>query len=149
LAMIAAALLAVLLRRATGPWQGLALALLAVLALDPLAALGAGFWLSFVGVAWLLWCLPRSPMARRAPLRELGLAQWVMTLGLLPLGVWFFGQASLAGPLANLVAVPWVSFVVVPATLLATLLHPFPALAGFPLALADHAMRALLWLLEW
>lgn len=149
LAMIAAALLAVLLRRATGPWQALALALLAILAIDPLAALGAGFWLSFLGVAWLLWCLPRSLLRGRTLLRELGLAQWVMTLGLLPLGVWFFGQASLAGPLANLVAVPWVSFVVVPATLLATLLHPVPALASVPLAAGDHAMRALLWLLEW
>lgn len=148
LAMIAAALLAVLLRRATGAWQAFALALLALLAVDPLAALGAGFWLSFLGVAWLLWCMPRGSVRGLAALRELGVAQWVMTLGLLPLTVWFFGQASLAGPFANLVAVPWVSLVVVPLTLLATLLHSLPWLANAPLALADYAMRCLLWLLE-
>src|SRR5690606_22477015 len=47
-------------------------------------------------------------------------AQWVATLGLLPLTAVLFGQASLAGPLANLVAIPWWSLVVVPLALLGT-----------------------------
>src|SRR5690606_40207401 len=58
----------------------------------------------FGGVAWLLWCLPQ---AGRRPLRDFLSAQWVATLGLLPLTVILFGQASLAGPLANLAAIPW------------------------------------------
>jgi len=143
LAMIAAALLAVLVRRCGGPWQAFALALVALLLLDPLAALSPGFWLSFLGVAWLLWCLPRGD--RNGALRQLGRAQWAMTLGLLPLTVWFFGQASVAGPLVNLVAVPWVSFVVVPLTLLGCALAWLPALAVLPLTAAAWAME-LLWM---
>src|SRR5690606_24771072 len=97
-----------------------ALALLAALLFDPLSLLGAGFWLSFLGVAWLLWCLPRS--AARSPWKSLLSAQGVMTVSLLPLTVWFFGQASVVGPLANLAAVPWVSFVSVPLALAGTAL---------------------------
>jgi competence protein ComEC len=93
----------------------LALAALTVLLIDPLAVLAAGFWLSFAGVVWLLWCLPR---ASGSPVRDFLSAQGVAALGLLPLSVVLFGQASLAGPLANLVAVPWWSLVVVPLALL-------------------------------
>jgi competence protein ComEC len=120
LLMIGAALLAVLLRRRGEARQAFALALLAVLLVDPLSLLGAGFWLSFLGVAWLLWCLPRED---RAPWwRTLLSAQGVMSLSLLPLTVWFFGQASIVGPLANLITMPWISFVVVPVTLIGTAL---------------------------
>lgn len=104
------------------PFEGaaaLALAAIAVLLVDPLAVLGAGFWLSFLGVAWLLWCLPRSG-PRPSALREFLSAQGVATLGLLPACVALFGQASLAGPLANLLAVPWWSLVVVPLALIGT-----------------------------
>jgi competence protein ComEC len=47
--------------------------------------------------------------------------QWLLAVGLAPLLIVFFGSASLVSPLANLVAVPWISFVVVPLTLLGTL----------------------------
>ena len=90
----------------------------AVLLVDPLAVLGAGFWLSFAGVAWLLWCLPHGAGSRS--LQDFLSAQGVATLGLLPLSVVLFGQASLAGPFANLVAMPWWSLVVVPLSLLGT-----------------------------
>ncbi|MDQ3617276.1 MAG: DNA internalization-related competence protein ComEC/Rec2 [Pseudomonadota bacterium] len=100
--------------------DALALAAIAVLLVDPLSALMPGFWLSFAGVAWLVWCLPDS---QRRPLREFLSAQGVATLGLLPLTVILFGQASLAGPFANLVAVPWWSLVVVPLSLIGTALE--------------------------
>lgn len=109
-------------RMSRRPFQGataLALAAIAVLCADPLAVLGAGFWLSFLGVAWLLWCLPRSG-PRPSLLRDFLSAQGVATLGLLPACVALFGQASLAGPFANLLAVPWWSLVVVPLALLGT-----------------------------
>lgn len=126
--MIAVVALARVARRALGPWEGLALALLAILLADPLAVLQAGFWLSFAGVAWLVWCLPGD--GRRHWLRDFLLAQGVATLGLLPLGAVLFQQASLAGPLANLVAIPWWSLVVVPLSLLGTLLEALHAGAG-------------------
>lgn len=107
-----------LLRRGGGFGEGFGLALVAILIVDPLSVLSAGFWLSFGGVALLAWTLARDS-GWRGRLKEIGLAPLLMTLALLPLTVWFFGQASLVGPLANLVAVPFVSFLIVPVDLAA------------------------------
>ncbi|QCO67425.2 DNA internalization-related competence protein ComEC/Rec2 [Luteimonas yindakuii] len=119
--MIGVAMAARLWRRPLGVADALALAGIAIVLVDPLSLLTAGFWLSFAGVAWLVWCLPD---AQGKPLLASFLrAQWVATLGLLPLTVILFGQASLAGPFANLVAIPWWSLVVVPLSLLGTALE--------------------------
>ena len=125
LLMIAILALVRVARRPLGGFDTLALAAIAMLLVDPLAVLAAGFWLSFLGVAWLLWCLPPSsePASRGAMIGDLVSAQGVASLGLLPLGVVLFGQASLAGPIANLIAVPWWSLVVVPLALVGTSLE--------------------------
>ncbi|HEY4555056.1 MAG TPA: DNA internalization-related competence protein ComEC/Rec2, partial [Lysobacter sp.] len=116
--MIAVVALARVFRRPSGAGDSLALAAAVIVLADPLSLLGAGFWLSFAGVAWLLWCLPRASAGSAAGVaRDFASAQAVATVGLLPLGVLLFGQASAAGPLANLVAVPWWSLVVVPLSL--------------------------------
>ncbi len=135
-------------RRGGGGAHTLALALLAILIVDPLATLAAGFWLSFVGVAFLMLAL--GPVRGRLRfLRELGLGQLVMTIALLPLSVWFFGEASLVGALSNLVAVPVISFVIVPLCLFAVLaLLLVPAAAAVPLALAAAVAHAQWWLLQ-
>lgn len=135
LLMIAAVLLAVLLRRAASPWQAYALALIVLVLSDPLALLGAGFWLSFVGVAWLLWCLPSSAVARPR-WRQLVGAQLVASLGAMPLTVFFFGQTSVVGVAANLIAVPWVSLLVVPLALCG---------GGLLMLGADRVAQPLLW----
>ena len=64
--------------------EALALAVIAVLLVDPLAVLGAGFWLSFLGVAWLLWCLPAcaTQAVARGWKATFSAAQGVATLGL-------------------------------------------------------------------
>jgi competence protein ComEC len=119
--MIAIVVIAKLMRRAQRTADVLALAVLGIVLVDPLALLAAGFWLSFAGVAWLLWCLPHSTATTwRARLRAFFDAQAVATIGLLPLGAVLFGQASLAGPIANLLAIPWWSLVVVPLALIGT-----------------------------
>jgi competence protein ComEC len=109
-------------RRRSPTAQPLLLAMALLVLSDPFALLTPGFWLSCGGVAWLLWCLPGTadPWSPRTFLK----AQWVATLGLLPLGAAFFLQVPVAGPLANLVAIPWISLVVVPLSLLGTLLMP-------------------------
>ena len=134
LLMIGVVSLARLLRRAQRMVDVLAVSMMAILLVDPLAVLAAGFWLSFAGVAWLLWCLPPSAeRSWRAVLRGFFGAQAVATIGLLPLGVALFGQASLAGPLANLLAIPWWSLVVVPLSLLGTGLDVLHQGLGAPL----------------
>ncbi|KRG63947.1 transporter [Stenotrophomonas humi] len=117
--MVAVIVLARLWRRPVDVLGSLGLAALAVLLADPLSVLSAGFWLSFAGVAWLAWCLQE----RTHWLRGFLSAQRVATLGLLPLSAMLFGQASLIGPLANLVAIPWWSLVVVPLAVLGTALE--------------------------
>ncbi len=139
LLMVAAVLSARLLRRPGSPGQSLALALIVLLLFDPLSLLAPGFWLSFLGVAWLLWCLPRGSGA--PPWRVLLTAQLVAAIGLLPLTIWFFGQASVIGPIANLIGIPLISLVVVPLSLLslAGVAIGVPA-AGLPGALAAWTM---------
>ena len=141
LLMIAVVAGARLLRRAHAPGESLALAMLAILAVDPLAVLAPGFWLSFAGVGWLLWCLPSALEA--APVRGFLLAQAVATLALLPLTAWFFGQASLPGPLANLLGVPVISLGVVPLSLLGLLALPVSTGA------AGACWHAASWLMQW
>jgi competence protein ComEC len=146
LLMIAVALLARVGRR---PWSvpdALSLALIAMLLVDPLAVLAAGFWLSFAGVAWLLWCLPRDARATRVKLFVGG--QGIVSLGLLPLTVWFFGQASLLSPITNLIGIPGFALIVTPLSILGTVADCVsPTLGGWILRCAGHVMDALWWVL--
>lgn len=145
LLMIAAVALVRFARRRTSLSASLGIALIAVLLADPLSVLAPGFWLSFLGVAWLLWCLPGSHGV--GVLRPFLQAQAVAMLGLLPLSVWYFNQASLAGPLVNLVGIPWISLAVVPLSLLGLALDPLAAPAGALCWQAAAAMMQWLWLL--
>lgn len=116
------------------PWaQSLALAAFATLLAAPLSVLAAGFWLSFGGVLWLMWCLPggqRAETGLGGLLKPFLAAQGIASLALLPLGISLFGQASRIGPLVNLLAVPWWSLVVVPLALLGTALEALHAGLG-------------------
>lgn len=135
-------------RKASGP-QSLAMALIAILVFDPLSVLSPGFWLSFGGVAFLMLGLKVEETGIRGFLRELTLGQWVMTLALLPMAMWFFGEASLVGALSNLVAVPFVSFVIVPLALISVcLLVVGPWLAPYALQLATALTHGQWWLFE-
>jgi competence protein ComEC len=147
-AMIAVVTLTRFGRRASSGPHALALALLAILVFDPLATLAPGFWLSFIGVAFLMLCLTRGHGVLGF-LRELSIGQLVMTISLLPLSVWFFGEASLVGALSNLIAVPLISFVIVPLCLLGILgLLTAPPLATPVLICAGWLAHAQWWLLE-
>jgi len=128
LAMFASARLAA---RQVGAGRHWSLALIAVLCLDPRAPLSAGFWLSFVAVGVILMAASASaaPVAL-ATLMRLSIAvrlQFAILLALAPLTFAVFGGLSLAGLAVNLVAIPLVSFVLVPLVLagaLAVLVMP-------------------------
>ncbi|MDD2775678.1 MAG: DNA internalization-related competence protein ComEC/Rec2 [Gallionella sp.] len=68
-------------------------------------------------------------------LREYLTVQWAMTIGLIPLLLAMFQQISIVSPIANAFAIPLVSFIVVPLTLLGAAL-PWDV----PLWLAHIAM---------
>lgn len=140
LLMLAVALWVVTSRRKVARFDGFAIALVLVLAFDPLASLTASFWLSFGAVALLLALagvqVPRFTRARSARARGLGgyaRLQWCLSLGLVPLVVVHFGELSFSAPFVNLAAIPWFSVVLVPAGLLALAGHAF----GWSLPLFD------------
>jgi competence protein ComEC len=121
LVMLAVVLIAISAGRTLRAGSALLLALAAVLIVDPGAVLDYGFWLSFGAVAVLLYALgwrlgPPGWVVRW------GAAQWAVALGLLPLLIAFFGQASLIAPLVNLVAVPLFG-ILLPVILLASLAY--------------------------
>ena len=144
LLMIAAVLAARLARRPQGLAQALAFAAIALLLADPLSVLAPGFWLSFLGVAWLAWCLPNA--GGEGVVKTFVQAQGVALLGLLPLSVWFFSQASLPGPAVNLVGIPWISLVVVPLALLGVVFAPVWDAGAAMCWQAAGALMQWLWL---
>jgi len=94
-------------------------------------------------------CLQARGRGLRAFAHELTAGQMVMTVSLLPLSLWFFGEASLVGALSNLLAVPVISFVIVPCALIGVLaMAVCPPLAGPVLWLAAQLAHAQWWLLE-
>ena len=119
-----ALLAGVLTRRELGWWTRYSLALLGVLLLDPLAPLSAGFWLSFGAVAWLILAFSGRWRAE-SRWRMWLLPQLGLSVALLPLGLAFFQQASLVAPLVNLLAVPYITLIVIPVLLAALLLMPW------------------------
>jgi competence protein ComEC len=106
------------------------LALIAVLCLDPHAPLAAGFWLSFVAVGVILMAASGSADPSFMTLTRFSNAvrlQCAILLALAPLTFAVFGGLSLVGLAVNLVAIPVVSFVLVPLVLagaLAVLVAP-------------------------
>jgi competence protein ComEC len=129
LVTLAVVLGARILRRSAAIWDLLGLALIAVLLLDPLASLGAGFWLSFATVAGILFALEGRIM-QRSGWRDLLPAQAAATLCLLPLTMALFGTVSVLGPLINLLAIPIFSLLLVPAILTGVVLLALPAGVG-------------------
>lgn len=104
------------------PWVWL-LACAVVVAVDPWALTQAGFWLSFVAVGVLFAsgrpheaaAVAAAPWQRAlAHLQALLREQWIVTVALTPLSLLLFGQVSIVGLAANLVAIPWVTLVVTP-----------------------------------
>lgn len=147
LLMVTLVLLARLLFRQPGPWFFWLTAMCLVVMFDPAAPLLAGFWLSFMAVGLLVF-----GMAGR--LRQSGLwwrwgrAQWVIFIGLWPWLLLWGMPGSLIAPVINILAIPWVSLVVVPAALLGTLLELTMGISWL-LWLAAEALNALFVALEW
>ena len=130
-------------------------ALALVMLIDPLAALDMGFWLSFGAVALLLVYFSGRlvPKQTAAPWSGLGVtnmvagfirSQWVMFIGLLvPLGL-LVNSVSLVAPVANGLAIPLITFLVVPLLLVsAATRNLFGNVSDFLLSSAGWLMEIL------
>ena len=130
--MVSVVALALWLGRISSPARTLALALAVVVAADPWAPLAPGLWLSFGAVALMFY----------VAVHEWRVIQWVrmqyaITVGLAPAALVLFGQVSVAGPLANALAIPLVSAIITPLALVAVLLP------------ATFIAESAAWLVEW
>ena len=152
--MLTVAALCNLSGRAPGMSAVLSGALIVVLICDPWAALTPGFWLSFGAVSMLVWAGQGAPQLSSVHrLWNVVLAaartQWAATLAMIPLGVLFFGNISLIGPLANAFAIPLVSLLITPAALAgAALSAVHPVLGGWILGPSLWVTDMLLWALS-
>tara|TARA_B100000780_G_scaffold121528_2_gene85167 strand:+ start:10763 stop:13108 length:2346 start_codon:yes stop_codon:yes gene_type:complete len=138
-------MLAKLALRRVSPANVLACCLCAIAVVQPLAALNAGFWLSFVAVLLLIFAI--APWASREDFfRQLSVVQWHLWIGLsLPL-LALAGQLTWLAPWVNLVAVPWLSVLTIPLAMLGTALFAMlPRWAEWLWLAADVSLRPL-WL---
>lgn len=130
-------------------------ALALVLIIDPLAAYDMGFWLSFGAVSLLLFYFSGRWIEKSdtdywrgfSPvdlIKGFVRSQWVMFIGLLiPLSV-LVSNVSLIAPLANAIAIPLITFFVVPLLLLgAALQHLLAPVSDFLLSSAGWGMEWL------
>lgn len=130
-------------RHSPGVWQAWWLAIAIIVIVDPLAVWRPGFWLSFVAVAWLIiiWQGRSRPVGVRGWLWALMRSQLLLAPVMAGAVVLAFGRVAPLAPLVNLLAVPWVSMVLVPGALLGWLMTPLPYASeviwwGFTQALA-------------
>jgi competence protein ComEC len=140
--MLSAIALCVLADRHGSASRVLAFAALAVLVADPWAVLSGGFWLSFGAVAAIFYAMALRA-GREGRLRAAVIEQAAVTLAMVPLLAAFFQELSLVSPLANALAIPVVSMVVVPLAIAGAFLD-----AGSLLGVAHAAMEALMIPLE-
>ena len=97
---------------------------------SPFSLFTASFWLSVyaVGIIFLtLWrfrfWLQRGNIVLRF-IKGLFVIQVSLTLLLLPISAFFFQQVSVIAFFANLIAVPWMSFISIPCALLSVVIMP-------------------------
>ena len=147
--MVTVAMLAVVFNRRSSLAPALCLAAVVTLLVDPLSVLSAGWWLSFWAVSLIAYLA-----AGRQGRQGFG-ARWIymhvlLALGMVPVLLVFFQSASLVAPLANVVAVPWVGLLVVPLSLLGSLVTLLHDTAGeFLLLVAASLLEPLWFWLEW
>lgn len=139
--MISIFMLALLFRRNALSYQLLAGSLICVLLIDPFSVLSAGLWLSFMAVVIILYV---SQNRHPAPRWMWAKIHVLIALALSPFLLLFFSQTSLIAPVANIIAVPLVSFLVVPLLLIAViLLAVSESWASYPLLIADWLLTQL------
>jgi competence protein ComEC len=148
LVMIAVLMLALMVRRSVSPVRSYLLALCVVLMLNPLAPLSAGFWFSFLAVGALI--LLFAPwFGARTGWRSMLRAQAGVMIAMVPVTIGWFQIFSPVGFLANLVAIPAVSLVIVPLILAGVCLLPVSdGLAGSLFDLSAVATLGLLAALD-
>lgn len=154
-------LIAVMIDRRAISMRLVAVAAVVVLCVGPEAVVGPSFQLSFAAVVALVAVYESYRPDRD---REFGRPHWTRRLlfylgavalttviagaATSPFAVHHFGRMAHYSVIANLAAVPVVTFVVMPAELLGVLLMPV-GLEALPLTIAGYGIRAVLAIAHW
>lgn len=126
-------------------WQAWRYALLAVILWEPHAVMMAGFYLSFLAVAILIVMNKRIS---DTGIKKTFLMQLACLFGLMPLTLYWFSYGAVNGFFANLLAIPWIGFVIVPLSLLTTLIGSWCAIPWVTVAL-KYSIALLIYYLNW
>ena len=159
--MLAVVATAMFFQRRPFGGETLIMALATVLAVDPIAPLNGGLWLSFGAVTVLILGVARA-RANHSPGANVGwrmahkLGAWsaiqmLLFIGMAPLLLVLFHRVSISAPLANLIAIPVIGLIAVPVALLGLLLYAVGLEQAAALAFSGSLWFIdLLWgLLEW
>ncbi len=159
--MIAVALVAIVFDRTALSMRTVAIAAAAVLLFTPEAWMDPSFQMSFAAVVALIaafewWTSRRIPDAeppgalRRAVGMVVTAAATSMVAGIAtaPFAAYHFNRFADYGVAANVIVMPIVSFVIMPAGVLALLLMPF-GLEALPLAVMGEGIDAMLTVAHW
>ena len=141
--MASVVFISLILRRHHNVWQLYGLALILVLANNPLSIFSVGFWLSFYVVGVIIYGVKQHQ--DKSWLFRLLYIQLLISVATLPLIAWFFASGSLLSPVANLIAIPVFSFIITPLSLIGALLMliglSYPAELSF--MVANQALAGL------
>ncbi|WP_114327080.1 DNA internalization-related competence protein ComEC/Rec2 [Candidatus Colwellia aromaticivorans] len=129
-------------------WLLLTLFLLTLM--TPFSLFTASFWLSVYAVSIIFLTLWRFKNMLNSGntvwrfIKGLFVIQLSLTVMLLPISAVFFQQVSLVALLANIIAVPWMSFFSIPLCLLSVLVMPFSeSISQFLMAFCIDSLQAL------
>ncbi len=135
LVMVLTVLVAAILHKPSLSLNVLAVALLLILIITPVSVLTVGFWYSFLSVLFIFIAL--NIFSNCGKLKKFIFIQLYLSAALLPLGLLIFKQGALIAPIANLIAIPLVSFIILPINFMAQLLFILE------LSLADYCLDLL------
>ena len=150
--MLSVFLLAILLKRSAMSLNTLSIALFAVIIIDPVSVLSMGFWLSFTAVFIIV--LISKARVNSADLEnnkiiftsiKANRIQWMIALGLLPMTVLLFQQASLISPFANMMVIPLIGMIIVPLALMASFISLFSVVLSGELFAFTSEVLSIIW----
>lgn len=130
-------------------WYRFLFAVVVVLAIEPFSILSVSFWLSYLATSILGLSICARLVYQRGITQWLRI-QWQIFIGLVPVTLIAFHKLSLISLVTNLFAIPYVSFVVLPLSLLAMVgYYICPGADKLLWLLSAKTLMPLWWGLKW